>query len=521
MAREKSTHVFELVKRLTKTEKRYFKLSVSQHERKGNERKFVQLFDILDKATQYDESSILAQAPDISASQLPNLKAHLYARILQALRQYERNKLTDIEIREMIDYVELLFNRGLYEQCVDIIKKAQKKAHKFESLELQLELYRWEKNVLSMTLGKNNQNRVNNIVKGVEETNNRITNINRYTNLSVKLNSLYMKIGFVKNETDLIAVRSLFELEIPEKPNEDSLSFAEKVQLYRLYVYYYTFIQEIDKAYYYADRWVTLLEDKGIERIPILELYIQGLNNLLSTLYKLGHYTAFETAQLKLKKLNTLSPTLRNDNIRMKLSKYTIVHEFNRLFMLGHFSVGVDRLNRIKHRIDDFINRLDKHSRIIMYYKISCLYVGNSNYREAIHWLNHIINTQDVEIDMREDVHSFARILSMICHYELGNKDVMEYYIRSTYRQLLNKGNMYLMQKYILQFLRKLQNVHTNDRLEKEFISLKEKLEKLTEDPFEKRPFQYFDIISWLESKINKESVQEVIQRKAAKQLVF
>ncbi|HRG37391.1 MAG TPA: hypothetical protein PK289_02570 [Bacteroidia bacterium] len=42
-------------------------------------------------------------------------------------------------------------------------------------------------------------------------------------------------------------------------------------------------------------------------------------------------------------------------------------------------------------------------------------------------------------------------------------------------------------------------------------------MEKLEQNHFEKRAFIYFDIISWLESKIQKRTVQEVIREKSLK----
>jgi len=50
--------------------------------------------------------------------------------------------------------------------------------------------------------------------------------------------------------------------------------------------------------------------------------------------------------------------------------------------------------------------------------------------------------------------------------------------------------------------------------LREEFVRLKAKLEEIAVQPFERRPFLYFDIISWLESKISGRSVQDVMQQK-------
>lgn len=206
-----------------------------------------------------------------------------------------------------------------------------------------------------------------------------------------------------------------------------------------------------------------------------------------------------------------------NENIRLKLIKYSYVHEFNRYFMLGDFEQGVALMNRIKPKLEAFASQLDNHSRIILYYKTACLYFGNDNYSEAIVHLNKIINTQEGEL--REDIHSFARIVNLICHYELGNTDIIDYYIRSTYRFLLKKGDMQTFQRYILIFLKKLGSGTTQDQLMSHFESLRMQLLPLENNIYEKRPFMYFDIISWLESKIRKKPIQLIIKEKAMKTL--
>jgi hypothetical protein len=146
---------------------------------------------------------------------------------------------------------------------------------------------------------------------------------------------------------------------------------------------------------------------------------------------------------------------------------------------------------------------------------VACLHFGNENYSEALRWLNRIFSSDN--IDLREDIHSFARILSLIAHYELGNEDVIEYYIRSTYRFMLRKKDLYSFQKYILSFLRKLSNPLSEKQLIDAFGTLREQLLPLQHNPYERRAFMYFDIISWLECKIRKVPVSSVIKSKALK----
>ena len=48
--------------------------------------------------------------------------------------------------------------------------------------------------------------------------------------------------------------------------------------------------------------------------------------------------------------------------------------------------------------------------------------------------------------------------------------------------------------------------------LKSEFIALKDKLELIEKQEYERRPFLYLDIISWLDSKIHNRSMAESIR---------
>lgn len=148
---------------------------------------------------------------------------------------------------------------------------------------------------------------------------------------------------------------------------------------------------------------------------------------------------------------------------------------------------------------------------LTFYYKIASLYFGSGDNYKAIEYLNKIIQYKD--ISLREDLQCFARILSLIAHYEAGEDEVLEYQIRSVYRFLGKMNDQQQMQVEIFKFLRNLGDVAPHE-LKDAFISLKEKLVKISQDPYEKRPFLYLDILSWLESKIENVPVQEIVRRK-------
>lgn len=509
MARIKSRNLFDLVKSLDKNEKRYFKL-LSTASGKTEDLKIIILFDHINKQESFDEESILEKEPSIKASQLSNMKAYLYEKILQSIRQYNAAKISDIKIREQIDFAQLLFERRLYSLGKNCLKKAKKMAKLQNNLELQLEIIKLEKLILTDSSG--DVEKVDKVIAEARDINLQINNINMFSNLSMKLNSLYRKIGYIRDEGDFKKLQGFFHANLPDY-KEEQLTTTEKIHLYRLYIGYYFFSQDFDNGYIYAKKLEDIFAKNPSMILGQTEVYISSLNNMLTAQYKLFRYHEFLETNTKLQSVKQMNLLRMSESIRVRLLKYYYMHEINNFFMRGDFEKGIDFI--IKEH-GETVNRLsvvlDQHSSMILSYKIACLYFGAGNYNQAIRWLNKIINISNA--DIREDLHCFARIMNLVCHYELGHYDVINYYIVSTYRFLLKKDDLHFFQKYILSFLKGLTKELNNKELILKFLELKEQLIPLVNSAYEKRAFIYFDIISWLECKIEKRSVQEIIQQK-------
>ncbi|MBL7891161.1 MAG: hypothetical protein JNL63_00915 [Bacteroidia bacterium] len=511
MSKPSSDYLFQLVKSLSKSEKRSFKLYASRINSR-EEKKHLLLFDLLDKQKIYDEVQVLKKEKTLNPAQLSNMKAHLYQQILQVLKLSNSGQVIDMQIRDMIDYAQLLFNKCLYKQCVKMIDKAKKIAIQSDRSILLMDLLELEKNVVSQTIESNNVNRVNGIVDETEHVAESIKNINIFSNLSIKLNSYYSNMGFIRNKKDFDDVQNFFNSSLPAY-KEEKLSFHEKLYLYFSYVGYYFFIQDFTSGYRYAKKWVRLFDENPEMIVPKLEMYIKGINNMMVAQFKLLNYREFAETNKKLQAIPAIPGIKITDHVRMILFKYSYVNAINLYYMRGDFKGGISLVSDLEEGLEKFVSRLNKHSLIIFYYKIACLYFGNDNYKKALVWLNKIINSKDV--DLRQDIHSFSRILNLICHYELGHAELVEYQLKSTYRFLLKRGNLGKFQKIILGFMKKLTHNTANERaLIMAFRNLKRELLPLVDSPYDKKAFIYFDIISWLESKIEKRPVQEIIREK-------
>lgn len=511
MSKVNSEHLFNLIKMLSKGEKRFFKLYAARLNSKAD-KKFITLFNAIEKQKTYNEKKIIDKNKNLNPSQLPNLKVHLYMQILRSTKICNANNVESIKITELLDYARILYNKCLYKECIKMLDKAKAMAIENDRSVLLLEILGLEKLVLPKTLDSGNIQRVNKLVDTTNQVADSIKNINIFSNLSLKLTSYYVQTGFIRSKKDLDRVTSFFESSLPQY-DENHLSFQEKVYLYNSYVGYCFFIQDFVKGYKYANKWVDLFEQNPEMKKHKLELYIRALNSLLAVQNKLYKYKEFCETQKQLISIKRNKTLVLSENINLNLFKAIYIHEINRHFMSGDFKSGTRIVSALENELNKFIPKLDSHSILLFYYKIACLYIGSGNYRTAIKWLNRIHHAK--EIDLREDIHSFTRILLLICHFELGNDYAVESNFRSTYRFFRKKGQLTKYQKYILDFLRNLFLDSSELNLKKQFVTLKKQMLGLEKNKYEKRAFLYFDIISWLESKIENRSVQEIVKEKA------
>jgi len=148
----------------------------------------------------------------------------------------------------------------------------------------------------------------------------------------------------------------------------------------------------------------------------------------------------------------------------------------------------------------------------LLYYKIACLYFGNGDNKNCIAYLKRIISNK--KLKMREDLMCFARVLSLVAHYEAGMDYHLEVQLKSTYKFLLKMNDLHEVQKEMIKFLRSLGDIYPTD-LKSEFQKLYNELKKYENHPYEKRAFLYLDILSWLESHLQNKPVGQIIREKA------
>ena len=514
MPKQSTDYLIQLIKSLTKSEKRHFRLFVRRNQASENIL-FLQLFDLLEKSGDYDEVKILKDIPEIKKRQLSNLKAHLYKQLLISLRLLNKNYDEEIENRERIDFAKVLYNKGLYRQALEVLDRVKKRSKEAQQSSLVYEITEFEKMIEGQYITRSIENRAEEITGDSAACLQEMKIENEYSNLSLQLYSLYVKVGYVRDEKDYYFIKNFFRSNLPDYDYED-LTFFGRLYWCQSYVWYHYISQDFLNCYRYAQRWTDLFDEEPAMIVRQPALYLKGLHNLLNALHNLLHYDKYTEIFARLEAFPHRFNLKQVKNIEGLYSLFYNIHLIKLHFMAGTFAEGLEDVKPLKKLLRENPYNWDERRIMIFNYRLACMHFGAGDFDRAIDYLNLIINQKAP--DYRGDIQSFSRILNLIAHFELGNDQLVEYQVKSVYRFLAKMEDLHEVQKEIFRFVRKLSRVR-RDELHLEFVSLKKKLEKIKENPYEGRAFLYLDIISWLESKIENRSVQEVTQEKFKRML--
>ncbi len=501
--------LFVLVKSLSKSEKRQFKLYVGRLG-VNTDAKFLALFNLLDKTKGYDEKVIL-ESGIVKKSQLSNLKAHLYKQVLVSLRLNPVNQNIRVQLREQLDFATILYQKGLYKQSLKILDKAKYMAIENEEKNVAYEIVELEKIIETQYITRSIPDRADELAIQAKELSGSNVITSKLSNLSLQLYGQMLKMGYVRNDEDYEKVKDYFKSKLPNY-NIESLGFREKLWLYKAHLWYSFLLQDFLSCYKYSNKWVDLFyeNEKMINLNPVF--FLKGNHYLLESLFFVKYSSQFKETLRKLEHRVESKDFPKNDNIGSLAFLYINANKLNLHFLEGTFNKGLYLVPIVEYGILKHKDRLDAHHIMILYYKIACLYFGNGDNKNCILYLKKIINNKTLK--MREDLMCFARVLSLVAHYEAGMDYHLELQLKSTYKFLLKMNDLHAVQKEMIKFLRNLGNIYPHE-LRDEFQKLYTELKKYENHPYEKRAFLYLDILSWLESHLKNKPVAQIIREKA------
>jgi len=483
----KQQPLFELIKSLTKAEKRHFKLFTSGSGKHSN---YVKLFDAVDKQTNYDEQLIRHQfSGQTFIRQLHVTKNYLYQLILKSLSNFHNNSTVDAILREQLQAIDVLYRKELLDHCEKHINKAEKLAHQYEKNTILLEILAWKRKLLlSRNATPHIKTEVATVLQQEQNALQKIETVNRYWSYIINIfdrnsgNCDTFKNDLYLTNTDhadtLQAKTLLYHIRYSDKLLNQNHEGAEKAitQLIDLFEQHPERIREDPMAYITAinNKVALQLHRKQQATIPALLAKIRSIPKQ----YKLDEKHPF-----------TVRSLLRTYNVELEM--YRDTHQAD---------LGIALIKKITALLDKHRSTIPHEYTLLFNYQFAYLYFLQQNHQQSLQWLNTLAK-HNIH-DTREDILTFARLLTLINHFELNHIDVLKYAVDTTRRFLKKKRELHEYEKILLNFFSQL-SISPSNRYPHLFATLNTTLFKPQSTLVSEHVLDYLDFKRWIDIKLS------------------
>ena len=504
MPNSNTSDLIDLVNSLDRSEKRHFKL-YSKRLESNKEVLFLRLFDLIESCDNLDQVNRKIKTLKLNNQQLTNLKRNLSEQLLKSLRLIFVNKDPALQIRKNIDFAHILYTKGLFTQAADLLHKLLDKDGIGNYTSLKNEAIEFLKKIESrhITRSRSVENRMETLLSNSEEASIGSTQNQELLNLSLKIQGLYIKTGFAKNERDSMLFKAFFDSNIPIV--SDVKTSLGRVYWHQCFAWYYYANLQFDLCYKHSLSWIKEIEKK-LDDSDGRELYMRGMHYALTSLFYSDKNEEHTTLFKSYKKLrNEMYARYSRGNKLLDFAYYNNA-ELNNFIITNKYH----RFNLYVQEIDESINsnslKIDVHRKHIIYYKIAMIYSIQGHYDKALDYINSILT--DYKNHLRGDLNPYTKLLSLLCHFKLNNFQYVENQIDSLRIEFNSKEQSNKVVELVLLFLRrssKAMNFGIDDDIQKTY----KKLEVLKKHRYQKVAYIYYDYLNWMKSVLHNTTIEK------------
>jgi hypothetical protein len=493
----------ELVKSLTKNEKRYFKLYTRFQQ---GDKSYLKLFDIIDKQPVYDEKKISRLFfSKNKVTNFPAISKYLFDQLVSALRSYGAYKDLDSDHTDLIETYKVLQFKGLHVQSARLLKK-------IKTITLADDAFIRHFYVLLLEymreMFNTDDSSVSKVHQILEEKKNVFNIIQNYTEIGdlFSYQRLYLRKKLycrTKKEKD-----ELTKLMAPVlKTGESDMMSRTALGLRNMGLCdYYMAIGKPREAFRISKTYLEMRKNAGgADKLDagILTEHLQHLWLCVRS----GIYEGFEE---NLSKFKALIDPIRNQQ------KFIIGYErwYNYSFIYynctGQFDKALEFLAREKPVMIIVENDFSMKAKIMLWYFQAYNQYVMKDYRSALKMIQRIMNNTNDEMEE----FSFAKLLLMFIHYNLKNHELLEYQVRSYYRFMLKTERLYKCEKIMLEFFKSISGIKTRKQRRVQLEELQKQITTIFRTSYERGFSFYFDIHSWIESELTGNDFATIVRKK-------
>ncbi|HMQ61897.1 MAG TPA: hypothetical protein PKE06_14590 [Flavilitoribacter sp.] len=413
------TDLPELIRAMSKSEKRYFTLDAQKSGRQNS--RYLELFQAINDMPDYDEERLKEKF----GANLPSDKTYLYDAIMRSMRDYRSSRSYSARIKEMILDSKYLYERGLYDQCEERLAEAKKLALELDDQLALLEINREEQN-----LAWNSKKDYEAFLKKlITEKDNNIDALSEEFKYLEKSSQLLMKLkkGSVKILADNGEGQNPFSL------NDFSADLEPKsFHAKRRYLQCRALQSEIQRDF----ESVTNFYERIIEwwgknpkfREEEFYRYFVDISNLLHAYANQGQYI----------KVDKLVTQLEKHAQHSFHDKVVVFQRFAIYKLMYYINTGRTQeinvfISKINKGLNQYGNLLSTGAKMIIIFNLAILLFIHNRLEECMFWCKKIIKEFKTS-PVRKDILRASYLLFLIASFDGQEPDTIEKDLRSAQR---------------------------------------------------------------------------------------
>lgn len=488
-------NLHQLIKSLTSSEKRYFKVFAKRHV-VGLQNKYEQLFDVYDGLPDdhYDEPELKQKLKKKNLGKnLADDKKNLQEMIMRAMLSFHSGNSIDTQLNDLLAEEDFYRQKRLNDLRRKTITKAKEIAEKYEKYSVLLTLIDREVN-MKVEL---NQNELSDLAKNLDIEKNKVLeklntiavlrNINQWFFIHFRLNANNASEKF-KSDADA-------KLNLPIIKNYIvGLCYAADSNYLKVWSLYHQMKKDYEKHNIYSKQIYELFEKYEVQKDANRVSYKIAAYNYLTSLHQINNYPAMGEILNSLDKIKPLTEDEAGEDFQ------------NVIFYKQIYYMNVGKFKDATNLIADFEDGLKRHRKKInkarelsIYFNITTNFLIQEQWDSVINYSNKIL---DDDTNVRRDLKYNSMLIQLLAYYESNQFDLLLYKIRNTERLLKKNDAFDESHQYFIKVLNQLLK-HGKQYFKTHSVEIEPIISNLS---------KHKELQIWLQSRYRKVTMMELLK---------
>lgn len=505
----------QLIKSLTKSEKRYFTLHASMHRKEG---RHVALYKAIDAQKVYDEEALRRMFRQKGyGEQISEAKHYLQRLIMKVLRGYHSDISQNAQVKDLLREVEILRIRGLYELSEKTLARAAEIAETNNFYHYMMEVNYWRRDLLMAQQGKGTSREMfeKEHEKFYLDKKWLLREMNAVNTCSYAFDILKIAPPVTTPEAADALTAKMPELVLNGQLPSDASYFAQANLIYTRANYFLS-VNDFLSHYHAIQEFIELAEHSPWLEAEQSGHLAAGLEQMLRNLTYRERY--FEAVKVLDRFRGLIRSEWLTDRPGVQAAMVNSLHGYTLTvdLGLGNVQAAVERIPTIIVEMEGFRKYLIDEDYYALYFEIALVAFGKGTPSDALPWIEPMLNHGPRSSSVYQDIlYSAVRMLHLILHYELGNQDLLYYLLKSYYRFLGRRKERYGAEDIVYRFLQGALRIGDQREIVPLFEKLAAELRAIRYNPYECHIFAEFNLLAWTESRIEKRPFAEIMRRYA------